>query len=443
MTNLNTLGALAIISIERRLVLAFVNINVNKHPYWCTEHIVNRGASPLRSCWINPFRSKLLSSPSQDFNLDQALDKVNYIGYGDDALDFLSPPSNQPEWNIEDDWNALAAASGSIPGPDVAYLSEWDDINDDERFMKYAEHIMAFHHKNEEDAILNGYGLPLRGPPVVQDDASKKSEEDQYVDDAIYTISNYLDYDDDMLGVNPSSWISDERQNREDEDMDELIYTIRCNKSPEQFLLSQGKVLPELTEEDKYSAAFLFERQEEGVNMVFTPKMTSFFETAVQKIFHLYCVEQDGEDATAMNRNALGKWMSNCLSYDLSTSQSSSQSKRVGPHDNSISAFLSRYCGENGAGQLTYSEFELLYLESAWVGYFNDFRKKKEVLFVDGKYHPVPTMKDSVLVKDRINTDQFLKDASLNIIWRDLEAHGYDLYAYREYILLCMYYCSN
>jgi hypothetical protein len=63
-------------------------------------------------------------------------------------------------------------------------------------------------------------------------------------------------------------------------------------------------------------------------------------------------------------------------------------------------------------------------LESAWVGYINDMRKKNEVIIVDGRFHPVPSIDGAVLIKDRKNTDAFLKDASLSIIWRDLEAHG-------------------
>ena len=45
-------------------------------------------------------------------------------------------------------------------------------------------------------------------------------------------------------------------------------------------------------------------------------------------------------------------------------------------------------------------------------------------MLVDGRFQPVPSLEDSVIIRDQKTTDAFLKDASLSIVWRDFEVHG-------------------
>jgi hypothetical protein len=237
------------------------------------------------------------------------------------------------------------------------------------------------------------------------------------VENAIEAIVNQLDYHEEVP-LYDTRVLDLENPQEESTHDDEMVHMIRCNQSPQQLLLSQGKVLPELTRKEKYAAKFLLEMQR-GAGAPIQPKMTPFFESGVKTIFSQHSVQADDREAVVMDRNGIAQWMTKCLSYDPNSGDI-----RIGSHDNGISLLLSRYCGNNGSGRLTLEEFSTLYLECAWIGYLNDARMNKELMLKDGKYHPIPSIENSVIVRDRKNTEQLLKDASLTIVWRDFEAHG-------------------
>ena len=354
---------------------------------------------------VFPIRTKL--STSNDSDLDNAT-------VFDDELPGLSTST----WKAEDDWSALSAADATAPltTPDYAFASNLDVISD-------AQHILAEQNSFVED--VNRYNDEWESLSTIcstdYDGTSLKDHTDQFVDDAVETILNHMDNDENiaLYDTKSSNHLNEYGQ---DQDDNEMVYMIRCNQSPKQFLVSQGKVLPELSDNEKYSSTFLFEKKLNEIKMSLEPNMTSFFKNAVETIFSKYSTE-DEIDEPVMDRNALALWMTTCMSYNPNSS--APHKIIIGQHDTNISKYLSRYCLDNGSGRLTFEEFSLLYLESAWVGYLNDVRKSRgTVLMVDGKLHSLPSWAESTIVNDRRNTDFFLKDASLRIIWRDLEAHG-------------------
>lgn len=329
---------------------------------------------------------------------DSDLDDINIIF---DEVEMPTP--SKPTWDAGDDWSALSSAANAATTQYYEFESSFNAIRDAERILSEQDGMT----RNRFDEWV----------PSVEDAPAYDDNSPDEVDAAVDTILNHLDYDaDTVLYDTKSSESSIDANDANMDQDDEMVYMIRCNQTPEQFLVSQGKVLPELTEDDKYSVEFLLE----SVQSVLQPIMTPFFEAAVYKIFNQYSAKS-GEGERVMDRSALASWMTTCLSYDPS---SDGISIKIGSYDSNISMFLSRYCRKNGLGQLSLDEFSLLYLECAWVGHFNEVRKKKEAMLTDGHFHPVPSLKDSVIVKNQKTTDNFLKDASLNIVWRDLEAHG-------------------
>jgi hypothetical protein len=353
----------------------------------------------LRTC----HRHKIYNTHSDDSKLDI----IGSFGYDDDILS--SPQSN---WGAEDDWHALSGTSNSA----YMFRGDYDVIDAADRLLVEHDSILKSRRAEEwEPSTSDGSSTQEEVTSFV------KENTDQFVDDAVEMIVNQLDYEEDVALYDTKS--SESLLSSQNEQDEELIFMIRCNQSPQQFLISQGRALSELTAEEKYSAEFLFEKVN-GQDIMISqqqPEMTLFFKNAVRNIFNRYSTKDEGTDAF-MDRNALANWMTTCLSYDLSLDHS--RPIHIGPHDSGISVSLSRYCLNNGSGRLTFDEFITLYHESSWVGYLNDARNRKDVVLVNGRYHPVPSMEDSFIVKDKMNTNQFLRDASLSIIWRDLEAHG-------------------
>lgn len=335
---------------------------------------------------------------------------ISYIFTEEDSSILQTPSLSQSTWNAEDDWTKLSSTYSDASD----FRGEYDKSVGEADLLLAAQYDVLKKKKFGKD-----WEPSVTDAPTLHDDSFIRDDTDKFVDHAVETILNHLDYGDGDVALYDTK-LSLEAADEDHHD-DEMVYMIRCNQTPEQLLLSQGKMLPELTDKEKYTAEFLFENPSYDMSM--PPKMTPFFKDAVRKIFDQYA-EKDGHTSKVMDRNGMAKWMTRCLSYDPSLAANDSNRVKIGPHDNSISAFLSRYCHNNGSGQLTFDDFSTLYLESAWIGFINDARKNSEVVFKDGKYHPVPPIHDSVIVKDRKNTEQFLKDASLSIVWRDLEAHG-------------------
>ena len=218
-----------------------------------------------------------------------------------------------------------------------------------------------------------------------------------------------------------------------------MAFMIRCNQSPQQFLVSQGRALPELTDEDKYAPTFLFRKSDsessDDASLPLRPEATPYFEQAVEGIFDAHSIPVEGGSiANVLDRKALSTWMTKCISSPLASSSKSSleysspSSKPfkakpfvIGPYDQSVSAILSRYSQTHGSGRLTLGEFQALYLEVAWSGYVRDIIGKKMPL--DRERYQIPTADTGVLIHGRQNTEKMLKQATLSLVWRDLEAH--------------------
>mmetsp|Transcript_30335 Transcript_30335/g.63175 ORF Transcript_30335/g.63175 Transcript_30335/m.63175 type:complete len:782 (+) Transcript_30335:68-2413(+) len=407
------------------------------------------------------------------------------VMFGEDDS-YLPTSSKQANWGIGDDWASLSTttstSNGVVPPSFNSLNTEFGTLQEAERIMHEQNQIFG---ERSPDTVQDSPAVGLEVGFMSSIAAMTPSvQEHDFVDDMVDMISNnYLDYADDVvqlydtditLASNSQKGASSQNSGVDpflDHD-DEIAYMIRCNQSPQQLLISQGLALPELTDEVKYKAEFLLE-ENQNMNMVrmneltpslpLQPKMTSYFENAVKIIFNSYSnhIEEEivfddelkdgvvcnnrytitnslnqhksemkkSESKQFMNREAIAQWMTRCLSSPFVPSEMSEQDAfswkqsrdsglfSIGPYDPSVIAILSRYSQHHGSGRLTWDEFKELYLECAWNGYIRELKKNRAIMGdVNGDI--------GVLIKGKKNTEKMLENASLGIVWRDLEAHG-------------------
>lgn len=387
----------------------------------------------------------------------------------DDDDNLLTTTTTSTTWDVADDWNSLSSS---------AVLSGIFALNDNEN--------------NIDDAAGSAARRWESSSPIENDDEDYTMDQrsgatlgiimnikgSDFVEEVIESISNNLDYNDpdDLVGLYdayPSTSTSAMSTSRTTtmttidnngikksmkdvmKEEEEIALVVRCDRSPIGLLVEQGKALPELTVAMKYSPRHLLmsttisdDDDDDGMVLPLTPKTTSFLGDAVRRIFHTYSTE--GMDDDIMDRDAIAKWMTTCISSPLppppistiATTTTSSSSvvanmaiDNIGPYDRDVSAVLSRYSHKFGSGRLTLSEFGDLYLEAAWAGYINDITHKRISLNDDvdntddvnetQRRYRFPSPNVGILFQDRKNTEgMILKQASLSIVWRDLEAHG-------------------
>ena len=315
--------------------------------------------------------------------------RVSASGSGSDygSDEFTSDENVGGAWGQSDDWSALSTAASSS----VSVPASYDyDLGSDLDILEAADELL-----DEQQLVLS----------------DSNTEVDDFVENAVDVISGHFD-GSSVLYDTESSIAASIGDRVHDED-DEIAHMIRCNKSPSQLLIEQGRALPELTNEIKYSAEHLLTKPatDSDPPVILQPVMTPFFEQSVRRIFEEYA--SGALSHRFMDRAAIAEWMSTCLSH---SQDGNTQPVSVGSHDTGVSALLSRYSLAHGAGRLTLAEFHTLYLEVAWVGYLKDLREQ-------GKYQ-FRSLSAVAITANRKNSDALLKGATLPVVWRDLEAHG-------------------
>ena len=170
---------------------------------------------------------------------------------------------------------------------------------------------------------------------------------------------------DNILGGNEKCSCDDsEGETRnvtfEDEMGREIAMLVRCNESPEDLLISEGRALPPLTDADRNDVTQLVSLQpaEDG-GIVW--EATPFFKDAVSQLFHKHSMFQmEGTDidknVKIMKPLQVAAWMKQALGPEEGR-------KNIGPHDKRVLHLISRY-GKYGTGYLTDDDFQNLYLST-------------------------------------------------------------------------------
>ena len=389
-------------------------------------------------------------------NEESTIDPSNLYKHDSYYLPNSGDSQETSSWGVADDWSTLSSSSVSTPSFDYVNGNYDNVLNEAAQLLEEQESILSEWEDSEEVTPHNNHKKDIS---YVQND------NEDFVDGAIEVIASNMDYNEpDGVALydtkkSSSPYSTTTMESKDDtavknvqKEEEEMAFMIRCNQSPEQFLISQGKALPELTNEVKYAPNFLLEESEEGaqqqmdeeaVLLPLQPKMTPFFKRAVERIFNVHSIEvvEEEKAVKVLDRQSLANWMTACLSspyvdatHDSTTSSSDKQvvvstsatkpqqSYNIGPHDPDISAVLSRYSQSHGSGRLTLDEFQTLYLEVAWSGYNRDIYHKKLILDPE-LYHQIPSIDAGRIVQGRKNTEKMLQRATLSLIWRDLEGH--------------------
>lgn len=338
---------------------------------------------------------------------EETMDSFNY----DD--DIINPStSSQEQWDVADDWSKLSV-DNVLPKHSP---SDFDIMDEAAQIL---QHQAKFSHISDWETSDGSNTTSFLDNQAVK---TTKRSADDFVADAVDTISGNFDYNDTVVLYDTISSTNTEIER--DHEADEISFMIRCNQTPEQFLINQGRALPELTDEMKYSPEFLLEKASMGLDqspqLPLQPKMTPFFQRGVKKMFDTYSVKKFG-DEKILDRKALARWMSTCFNSSLPTSRQLT----IGAHDTGISALLSRYSKRHGSGTLTYDEFKDLYLEVTWSAIVRDVRENKaKYLAISKGPFQTPSSDVGVLFQGKRNTEGVLQEATLGLVWRDLEAHG-------------------
>jgi len=302
---------------------------------------------------------------------DETIDNFNF--YEDD--DIINPSvSTRAQWDIADDWSNLSVDN-------VVNTYSPSDLNVMDEAAQILQQQAEFSNISEWDASDDDSSSSAT--TSVGRQAAAATITDDFVAAAVDTIVGNFDYTEP--GVQLYDTLSSMNAQKEsDHEADEISFMIRCNQSPEQFLIDQGRALPELTDDLKYSPEFLFEKVTTGsdqfTHLPLQPKMTPFFQRGVRKMFDKHSVMKIG-DESILDREALARWMSTCVNSSLQASKQLT----IGAHETGISAILSRYSNTYGSGRLTYDEFKNLYLEVAWSGVIRDIRENKAKYQASGK----------------------------------------------------------
>ena len=225
--------------------------------------------------------------------------------------------TTKSDWNSGEDW-----ANSCV-----------DNIVSDFEFLDPIEAIREIEEENRKSIENNDHSIV-------------SSIEDEFVNDVIESLyDQHITEDNPPLYDSPSSFESYTKTvHFEDELGQEIQMLVRCNKEPEDLLISEGRALPELSTQEKYAADQLVSQIENEY------QSTDFFSNAVSKIFY-YHSKQKKDTPTLMKNDGVAKWMSKSLG------------EKVGQYEKRVVATIANF-GTYRAGGLTLAQFQNIYLDA-------------------------------------------------------------------------------
>jgi len=208
----------------------------------------------------------------------------------------LESPSS---WNADDDWSQLS---------EVEKIDRRPEVGED---------------------LARTYADSVYQPTYEQ------SDQDQHIYNIIGDINN-----EELTPIYDTEWDDDNSPISMEDEMDqEISMLVRCNQSPEELLIEEGRALPLLTDEERYEVSQLVSFKDG----IWEP--TKFFLNAVNAIFNEHAT--DG----VMKASNVASWMSKSIE------------ERVSPNEKRVLLTLSRF-SKYGSGQLIKVDFERLYIQA-------------------------------------------------------------------------------
>jgi len=279
--------------------------------------------------------------------------------------------SEKGGWDSADDWSKLSVDSpdnaldtSSIFNLDAAWQAAQEMGSDQD----------TFYEPNDDDAFISDAVDTIHSPAINSDTPAlydTKGTFDQYTKSV-----NFFD----EMGK-------------------EISLLVRCNEDPHDLLVSLGKVLPELKDEEKYDAKQLLREipSPKGVKSAGRPTFepTEFFANAVGRMFDLHASPRNGgedPELRVLDSTGVASWMTKSLK------------DHVGRHEKRVTIVVSKY-SSHGTGFLTQPQFMQLYMDAALLS----TSEKKNA---ESRGRRVYAKKPK------------LEQPTINSVWRDLENHG-------------------
>jgi ferredoxin len=228
-------------------------------------------------------------------------------------------------------------------------------------------------------------------------DSGQPNEEDNFISDAVDTIySRITDANPPTLYDTIEEFDQFTTRVHFDDDVGRQIsLLVRCNENPDELLVSLGRMLPDLKEEDKYDAKQILKDVGSDSSGSRTElEATDFFTSAVNAMFHIHASPsaKGGDDSMVLAPVGIASWMSKSLGDE------------VGQHDKRVTIVIAKYSA-HGSGVLSQSQFMQLYMDAAVLSSSADqSNQRRRVQRTATKRLELPTIRS---------------------VWRDLENHGF------------------
>ncbi len=271
--------------------------------------------------------------------------------------------SAKASWSVGDNWSSLSNENPVNSAPNS------EDIFDEDLARQAAARME----------------IAPQGPPP--------SPDDQLISEAVDEVHNHGLFhspDDDNTPLYDTGFESyTQSVSFEDEMGQQISMLVNCNQRPEDLLVSQGRALAPLSEDEKNDVSQLVTKTKKGEY-----EMTDFFKQAVSTMFHAHAkvqeTKEDGKRIVFLDASGVAEWMTQCLG-------DSETYGKITQHDRRVLTTMSTYA-PYGTGRLELQEFERLYLTAISA-------------FLDGG-----TIK--------AGRDKKMELPTVESVWRDVRNHG-------------------
>jgi hypothetical protein len=246
-----------------------------------------------------------------------------------------SATDDSGEWSVADDWNNLSGESSHNKIPNS------NDIFNQDLAQKAARAMEESHQQQPQEQSLPENGWLKDTLDTILSNNSDDNANDDDKSLGTSTLHSSSDHLEDDMGL-------------------QIAMLVRCNQSPTEFLVAQGRALPALSDAERNDVSQLVTRTEDHAQWT----MTEFFRAAVATVFDQHAAtvvstNDNDDDSIVLDAVGLASWMQQSLGPDETGS--------IGRHDRRITTTISKYCSTFGSGYLTKDDFLRLY-RSAIVG---------------------------------------------------------------------------
>jgi len=174
------------------------------------------------------------------------------------------------------------------------------------------------------------------------------SQEDRWISSMVDEIHNsFATLDEEHVPLYDTSFDESDTTSNEIDDMsNEIAMLVRCNEHPEDLLVSEGRALAPLTENERNNVFQLVSIQGNSV------RPTAFLKESASKLFYMHAAPDPVDGVLCLDRKGVANWMTTALK---------TEERRVSAHDSRVVKTLSEF-SSYGSGRLLEEDFEQLYL---------------------------------------------------------------------------------